>query len=286
MPKKPSGPFPISEIVRRVASTDPTTKTWTCPHCGEIPARALRQAPGYYIRQSCACEEREQERQAQERLQAGQTARNQAPTYAWIGQDWADLTLREKTFAAFERARQPEAFEATRAFAAQPHGTLVLFGGYGVGKTHLLAAIANEFCRTGKSCLYVSAVALFEVLQERIQQNRKYHDLLKRAIHAPLLLIDDLDKPKPSEFREAIYYLLIDKRTLAGRPLAISSNVAPPEWDRWIGKAARSRLLMELCPIEMRGPDYRLLKRPKAEVEKGATTETQAEAKINRSEVI
>lgn len=260
MQKKPSVPLPISEIVRRVASTDPATKTWICPHCGEIPAKALRQAPGYYIRQSCVCEGREQERQTQGRLQAEQTASNQAQIYAWIGQDWADLTLRRKTFAAFEHVRQPEAFEAARTFAAQPCGTLVLFGAYGVGKTHLLAAIANEFCSIRKSCLYVSAVALFEVIQERIQRNQEYHDLLKRAIHAPLLLIDDLDKPKPSEFREAIYYLLIDKRTLAGRPLAISSNVAPPELDRWVGKAARSRLLMDLCPVEMRGPDYRLMK--------------------------
>lgn len=260
MPTKPSVPLPISEIVRRVASTDPGTKTWICPHCGEIPARALRQAPGYYIRQSCACEEREREQRAQGQLQAEQRASNQEQVYTWIGRDWADLTLREKTFVAFERSRQSEAFEAARTFTTQPHGTLVLFGGYGVGKTHLLAAIANEFYRIGKSCLYVSAVALFEVIQERIQQNREYHDLLKRAIHAPLLLIDDLDKPKPSEFREAIYYLLIDKRTLAGRPLAISSNAAPPELDRWVGKAARSRLIMDLCPVEMRGPDYRLLK--------------------------
>lgn len=121
-----------------------------------------------------------------------------------------------------------------------------------------MAAIANAVHHPESPCLYVSAVALFEAIQERIHQNREYHDLLKRAIHAPLLLIDDLDKPKPSEFREAIYYLLIDKRTLAGRPLALSSNVAPPALERWIGGAARSRLLSNLCPVEMQGPDYRL----------------------------
>ncbi len=90
------------------------------------------------------------------------------------------------------------------------------------------------------------------------KQGQEYHDLLKRAIHAPLLLIDDLDKPKPSEFRESIYYLLIDKRTLANSPLALSSNVASLALERWIGGAARSRLLSNLCPVEMQGPDYRL----------------------------
>lgn len=252
---KPSVPLTVSEVVRRVASIDPASKTWICPHCGEIPAKELRQAPGYYIRQSCPCEERERERQAQRRQQ---TPANYASRYTWMGRDWADLALLGKTFATFERDRQPEAFEIAQAFATHPHGNLVLFGGYGVGKTHLLAAIANAFSPPEKPCLYVSAVALFETIQERIQQDREYHDLLKRAIHALLLLIDDLDKPKPSEFREAIYYLLIDKRTLAGRPLALSSNVTPPALERWIGGAARSRLLSALCPVEMQGPDYRL----------------------------
>ncbi len=242
----------------RVASSDPASKTWTCPQCGEIPAKELRQAPGYYIRRSCPCEERERERQTQKQVQAGQTPRNHEQVYTWIGRDWADLALLGKTFATFERDRQPKACETAQAFAAQPHGNLVLFGGYGVGKTHLLAAIANAFHRSERPCLYVSAIALFEVIQERIQQDREYHDLLKRAIQAPLLLIDDLDKPKPSDFREAVYYLLIDKRTLAGRPLALSSNVALPALERWIGSAARSRLLSDLCPVEMRGPDYRL----------------------------
>ncbi len=255
---RPTMPLAVLEMVRRVASTDPSSKTWTCPHCGNIPAKELRQAPGYYIRQPCACEERERERQAQKRLQAEQIASSHAQVYTWMGRDWADLTLLEKTFAAFEHSRQPEAFEIAQMFATQPRGNLVLFGGYGVGKTHLLAAIANAFHLSGRPCLYISAVALFEAIQERIQKNREYHDLITRAIHAPLLLIDDLDKPKPSEFRESIYYLLIDKRTLASRPLALSSNVPPPALDRWIGGAARSRLLSALCPVEMQGADYRL----------------------------
>jgi DNA replication protein DnaC len=147
---------------------------------------------------------------------------------------------------------QQEADDPWRAYVA-----LALFGPYGVGKTHLLAALANEVGSGEKPCLYVSAITLFEVLQERIRQGREYHGLLKRAIHTPLLLMDDLDKVKPSEFRKSIYYLLIDKRRLAERPIALSCNVSPPELERWIGKAARSRLMMDLWPVEMQGPDYR-----------------------------
>lgn len=248
----------ISDLILRVASLDPATKTWTCSQCGVIPAKELKRAPGYYIRQSCPCEERLRQQQASDRERTERQRQNLEQTYAWIGREWADSALAKKTFATFTRTCQPKAFETAYTFAQQPRGVLVLFGNYGVGKTHLLAAIANACSKRERPGLYVSAVTLFEVLQERIQQNRDYHDLLKRAIHAPLLLIDDLDKPKASEFRESIYYHLIDKRTLAGRPLAISSNVPPLELEHWIGGAARSRLLMNLLPVEMQGSDYRL----------------------------
>jgi len=247
---------PPSDLVRRVASLDPARKTWTCPRCGVVPAKELRQAPGYYIRQPCACEERLR-RQDSEDWQSAQRAQQQERIYTWIGWEWADLGLLKKTFDTFEQERQPEACATARAFARRPQGTLALFGPYGVGKTHLLAALANEVGSGEKPCLYVSAITLFEVLQERIQHGREYHELLKRAIHTPLLLMDDLDKVKPSEFRESIYYLLIDKRRLAERPIALSCNVSPPELERWIGKAARSRLMMDLWPVEMQGPDYR-----------------------------
>lgn len=128
---KPSIPLTVSEVVRRVASQDPASKTWTCSHCGEIPARELRQAPGYYIRRSCPCEERERERQAQRLRQDEQALTTHTHIYTWMGRDWADLALRDKTFATFERDRQPEAFEAAQAFAIHPRGNLVLFGGYG-----------------------------------------------------------------------------------------------------------------------------------------------------------
>jgi DNA replication protein DnaC len=101
-------------------------------------------------------------------------------------------------------------------FAQELHGVLALFGSYGTGKTHLLAAIANR------------------------------------------LRLDDVDKLKPSEFREATLYHLIDKRTSAGRALALSLNCTPYELDRFIGEAARSRLMMGLVPVQITGTDFRI----------------------------
>jgi len=96
----------------------------------------------------------------------------------------------------------------------------------------------------------------FDALQERIGQD--YHDLLRRATDAPLLILDDVDKLKPSEFREETLYKILNGRSNAALPLAISSNSAPDELTRRIGAAGRSRLMAGLIPVPMYRPDYRL----------------------------
>ena len=239
---------------------DRQAQSWNCPTCG--PVIPLEVLPGWYARRRCACEQRaedERQRRAVPRTLGQALAEAQrGQTYRWLGRDWQEPALAEKTFATFQRNLQPQAFEQALAFASDPQGTLALYGSYGVGKTHLLAAIANRRQAADRPCLFASAVSLFDAIGERIGQDQPYHDLLKRAIGAPLLLLDDLDKPKPSEFRQEIFYQIIDGRRKTGRPLAISCNCSPLQLERYVGGAARSRLMMQLIPVEMSGPDVRL----------------------------
>ena len=44
--------------------------------------------------------------------------------------------------------------------AIGPQGTLVLYGSYGTGKTHLLAAIANAVASRGQTCRFASTTLL------------------------------------------------------------------------------------------------------------------------------
>jgi DNA replication protein DnaC len=247
-------------FLERRASPDPTAKTWRCPVCGTILPREIK--PGLYLRRSCACEEQQREEREAAGIRQQIQAAQRAQTFGWMGQEWVEPHLEDFTFAAFDRRRHPLAFDQAHAFALAPHGTLALTGRYGSGKTHLLVAMANARREANLPCLYVSAVALFEAIQERIHQDREYHPLLQRAAKTPLLLIDDLDKPKPSEFRESIYYLLFNQRNLARLPLAITCNCHPRELERWIGGAALSRLMQGLIPLDMQGADYRLLAHP------------------------
>jgi IstB-like ATP binding protein len=199
--------------LRARMSRDPAEKTWTCPTCGVILPLAF--AEGWYARRPCRCEEAARVAREIAHLRA-QTERARAVlTYTWLGRAWAEPGLAAKTFATFERERQPQAFDLAYAFAEQPQGTLACYGSFGIGKTHLLAAIANAQVERGHTCRFASAVSLFDALQERIQLGQDYHDLLRQAIRAPLLILDDVDKLKPSEFREETLYKLLNGRSVA-----------------------------------------------------------------------
>ena len=231
-------------------------KTWTCPQCGVVPPIVF--AEGWYARRPCACERAAFEAEQTRQLAAELAQARQALTYTWVGRAWADPDLADKTFASFRQERQPAAWEMAQAFAASPRGMLAFYGSFGTGKTHLLAAIANAVTAVGHVCRFASVVSLFDAIGERIGQGEDYHDLLRRAIQAPLLLLDDIDKLKPSEFREETLYKILNGRSSAGLPLALSANNAPDELVRWIGGAGCSRLMAGLIPVPMYGPDYRL----------------------------
>jgi DNA replication protein DnaC len=231
-------------------------KTWMCPTCGVVSPIVL--AEGWYARRLCRCERAAFEAEQLCLLQEEQRRVHTALTYTWLGRAWSEPGLAEKTFATFRGERQPEAYELSQAFALDPVGTLALYGDFGTGKTHLLAAIANAFAAAGQTCRFASVVSLFDALQERIQAGQDYHELVRKAIEVPLLVLDDLDKLKPSEFREETLYKILNGRCNAGLPLAISSNNAPYDLERWVGSAGRSRLMQGLIPVPMYGPDYRL----------------------------
>ena len=254
----------IPEWANQFLSKDPAEKTWVCAICGTVPPLVLTE--GWYARRRCLCEqeaEEKRQRNASPRTLAQALALAQfEQVYTWLGRSWVkDLDIQKleaSTFASFDHTLQPRSYEQVRAFTAIPTGVLALYGDYGLGKTHLLAAIANAHRAAGRACLYASAVTLFDVMQDRIGQNRDYHDLLRRTLSTPLLLLDDIDKPKPSEFRQEMYYQIIDGRTRQNLPLAISSNCPPVQLEPYVGGAARSRLMMGLIPAPFNGTDYRL----------------------------
>ena len=85
-------------------------------------------------------------------------------------------------------------YKASRAFATEPKGWLILAGPSGCGKTHLAAAIANERVSLGKPAFFITTPDLLDRLRAAFSPNSEiaYDEFFDRVRNAPLLVLDDL----------------------------------------------------------------------------------------------
>jgi DNA replication protein DnaC len=211
----------------------------------------------YYGKRKCACQKAEEERVAKEKQHLEMLEFYGDRTYNWLGSRCSETTLRKKTFENFEAERQPEAYKAAQVFADEPYGALILHGTFGTGKTHLLAAICNEaLVKHNRRSLFTTSTKLFAAMQQKINDHTDYYQIVEQAIKTPLLVIDDIDKAKWTEWREEQYFAIIDERVKHERPTAISTNRLE-ELDKFVGGAVCSRLQIGQIAVPMNGADYR-----------------------------
>lgn len=236
----------------------PEEATRSCEVCGEVAPHLIK-STGRYVTGTCDCQRRAradyEARQVAQQRQAALLA-----TYDWLSGYPMDAdeirTLASRTFANFNGTRFSKALEEVRNFADTLRGSLVLHGSFGTGKTHLLAALCQDLMKRGVPCRFTTAPNLFLAINFHIARKQDYSGIIHSAISAPLLVLDDIDKAKPSEFREEIYFKILDSRTTAGRPTAISTNKLS-ELANYIGGACVSRLSIRQIAEEMIGDDYR-----------------------------
>ncbi len=175
--------------------------------------------------------------------------------------------LSEMSFVAFrpdgvalpaERQRTLRAaYDAALAFAHHPHGWLLLSGGFGVGKTHLAAAIANEVTGRGDEALFVLVPDLLDHLRASFSPSSEesYDDLFERLKNTPLLILDDLGAESPTAWAQEKLFQLFNHRYLRRLPTVITTN-RPIEA---IEPRLRSRLMDMDLVVHMRilAADYR-----------------------------
>ena len=134
---------------------------------------------------------------------------------------------------------------------------------FGVGKTHLQIALAKRLIKDGFNVLVVSDVTFMdELIQAKVMndEGETLNRLLHSAIHADVLVWDDIGKAKWSEAKEALYYQIINERYRKQRPIVFSSNEDRGTLSEKIGYAAASRLIGQCGSylLEVEGEDFRL----------------------------
>lgn len=149
------------------------------------------------------------------------------------------------------------AFEFCQRFAEQPRGWIFLSGGYGCGKTHLAAAIANHRLQQGDEVIFTTVPDLLDHLRATYAPNAAiaYDDLFDRLRTTDLLILDDLGAESPTPWAQEKLYQLISHRYNAKLPTVITSNA---DLDRIEGRI-RSRLVDAdlVRNIIIDAPDFR-----------------------------
>jgi DNA replication protein DnaC len=156
-----------------------------------------------------------------------------------------------------KRKNLRQAHDLAQQFARDAKGWLLLKGGYGCGKTHLAAAIANERLARSESVLFVVVPDLLDHLRATFAPTSRvtYDERFETVRSTPFLILDDLGAQSVTAWATEKLFQLLNYRYNAQLPTVITTNRELEE----IEPRVRSRLAdSTVCTIvTILAPDFR-----------------------------
>ena len=225
-----------------------------CPHCSGLGYVRL-DVPIEHVDfgkvQVCVCRGEELSRRSRDRLYA----------HSQLNE------LSELTFENFEpRGRIglgpiqsdsiENAFNQSKHFAQKQQGWLLLQGGYGTGKTHLAAAIANSAVELNIATIFITVPDLLDTLRYTYQNaDESFEERFEEVRQAPLLILDDFGTQNATNWAQEKLFQILNYRYTNRLPLVVTTNLSLNEIEGRI----RSRLQdPELVTrVRIQAPDYR-----------------------------
>ena len=125
------------------------------------------------------------------------------------------------------------ALEICMDYAQNPHGWLVLLGGYGAGKTHLAAAIANYNIELGRPAIFVVVPDLLDHLRAAFGPTSEsgVDERLDTMREMPLLVLDDLGAHHSTPWAQEKLFQILNHRYNLRLPTVITTNQRLEELD-------------------------------------------------------
>lgn len=154
---------------------------------------------------------------------------------------------------------------ALKRFAEEFDGNIyrnhLLFGGTGLGKTHLSTSVAKTVIERGFDVLYTTSVGMIGDFEDkRFGNGEKDTD---RYYTADLLIIDDLGTEVVNQFTLSCLYDVINSRINNKKCTFINTNLTKNEIETKYSERITSRLFGEYYLIPFLGVDIRQQKRMK-----------------------
>jgi DNA replication protein DnaC len=220
----------------------------TCPHCdgaGYYKEAVPFGHPHFGVLFPCVCKLREKEQRRIEELERISNLE----------------LLRDKTFDSFNSdvPGVRRAYIRAVEYAKRPQGWLVLWSSnYGVGKTHLAAAIANEALRRQINVLFAIVPDLLDHLRSTFGPSSEieYDERFELIRTVPLLILDDLGTENTTPWAREKLFQIFNYRYNDALPTVITSNRKPEDIDPRIFSRMSDRALCEEH-IMIDAADYR-----------------------------
>lgn len=286
-------------------SDRPAPPAETCRFCGRtleykgliapfMPKKVMLWSPSP---ERCTCPEavaywERHDREEAERKAAEERRKQQAATQARIDKIFRDSGMRgrfqNRTFDRWEvTPENRRAFGTCKRYAdsfdimlptkgkdgrPQPpqkeRNGIFMVGGYGTGKTHLAAAIANQLMQGGTPVICMTMIDLLARIRETYDKSGAGTEAQVMRLYAdvPLLIIDDLGSEQPTEWGSTTIFSIVNARYEAYMPTIVTSNCGADELvQRMTPRDASDRnaqktvdRLREMCvAVQMDWPSWR-----------------------------
>jgi DNA replication protein DnaC len=236
------------------ASSFPTLGDPNCPQChglGYLRHDAEPGSPDFGRLEICVC------RQAQ----VAQQVRQRLFSLSHL-EELRDLTFENFKVRGHQGLGESQAnslewaFNQARQYAASLNGWLLLQGGFGCGKTHLAAAIANYVVGVGVPTLFLTVPDLLDTLRFSYDSEEStFEQRFDEVRNAPLLVLDDFGTQNATGWAQEKLFQIVNYRYINKLPLVVTTNLDLDEIDARL----RSRLADPelVTAVHIAAPDYR-----------------------------
>lgn len=228
-----------------------------CPHCGgagyiryDVPLGHEK----FGKLETCVCRAKDVAEVARSRLFAlsnlNRLSHLTFENFSPVGNEKAKFMSNQ------ERENLRTAFERCEGFARAPRGWLLMEGGYGCGKTHLAAAIANFAVSNGMPTLFITVPDLLDSLRFAYDDpETTFEARFEEIRNSGLLILDDFGTQNATPWAQEKLFQIINYRYINKLPTVITTNLMLDEIEGRI----RSRLQDEsfVKYLKILASDYR-----------------------------
>lgn len=163
--------------------------------------------------------------------------------------------LASHTFDNFDSSRNYKAFELAQKYvvhkAWEQGGWLIMYGGFGLGKTHLLAAIIREAILNGAFAIFTSLAKIstyeFETAKSKLSQLSEYN----------LVGIDDFGVESSQNWLTPHIFKLFDDLNESKKGLVMTTNMSLQGLQELLGDRIADRISQHAIAVELIGESMR-----------------------------